>query len=89
MEVTQAIQTYASDKVTKLSRYYDRIPSIEVIIDKGGQIHELEIIVHVERADPYVVRISGTDLYACIDDAVDKLERKLTDHKEKLRNRKH
>jgi ribosome-associated translation inhibitor RaiA len=29
------------------------------------------------------------DAYACIDGCVDKLERQLTDHKEKLRNRKH
>ena len=89
MEITDAIRAYASDKVSKLTRYYDRISSIEVVIDKGGQVHELEVIVHIERSDPSIVKISGTDVYACIDEAVDKLERKLTDHKDKLRNRKH
>lgn len=89
MEITEAIHAYATDKVSKLTRYYDRIPSIEVVIDKGGQVHELEVVVHVERSDPYIVKISGTDVYACLDEAVEKLERKLTDHKEKRRNRKH
>jgi len=89
MEITQAIHAYATEKVSKLTRYYDRIPSIEVIIDKGGQVLELEIVVHVERSDPYIVKMAGSDVYACIDQAGDKLERKLTDHKEKRRNRKH
>lgn len=89
MEITEAIHNFATEKVSKLTRYYDRIPSIEVVIEKGGQAHEVEVIVHVERSDPHVVTISGQDVYACIDQAVDKLERKLTDHKEKLRNRKH
>ena len=43
----------------------------------------------VERHKPFVAKQQGEDLYACIDDVTDKLERQLTDHKERLRNRKH
>lgn len=93
MEITPAIKKYASDKASKLPRYFDRVQSIEVIAQviahKTDQHHELEIIVHVERSDPFVQKTTGADLYACIDEAVDKLERRLTDHKVKLRNRKH
>ncbi|MDH3584642.1 MAG: HPF/RaiA family ribosome-associated protein [Phycisphaerae bacterium] len=36
-----------------------------------------------------MARNANDDVYAGIDDATDKLERQLSDHKKKLRNRKH
>lgn len=91
IEITEAIKEYASDKVAKLPRYYDRVSGIDMIAGKadhsGG--FEVEVIVKAERADPFIATSTGTDLYACIDETVDKLERQLTDHKGKLRNRKH
>ncbi len=89
MEITSAIRDYAQEKVSKLPRYFDRIQSIEVVAQKTDRQHEMEIIVHADKTDPFVCKTSGSDLYACIDEAVDKLERRLTDHKGKLRNRKH
>lgn len=89
MDITPAIRQYASEKASKLPRYFDRIQLIEVIAHKTDGHQELEIIVHVERTDPFVCKSAGSDLYACIDEAVNKLERRLTDHKGRLRNRKH
>ena len=89
MDITPAIRQYAMDKVSKLPRYFDRVQSIEVIAHKNDRQHEMEIIVHVDRSDPFLSKTTGSDLYACIDEAVNKLERQLTDHKDKLRNRKH
>lgn len=90
IDVTPAIREYASTKALKLPRYFDRIQEIDVVLDHGDHNqHLVEIITEAERADPFVARASGLDLYAAIDDAVDKMERQLTDHKEKLRNRKH
>jgi putative sigma-54 modulation protein len=91
IDVTEAIRAYAAEKAGKLPRYFDRVQAIDVILDKGpknGDLH-VEMIVDAEHADPFVANASGADLYACIDDAVNKLERQLTDHKDRLRNRKH
>ena len=87
--ITPAIRDYASEKASKLPKYFDRVAKIEVIADRADHDHEVEIIAHVERADPFICKVSGGDLYKCIDEAVKKIERQLTDHKEKLRNRKH
>ena len=91
IDLTPAMRDYAESKVGKLPRYYDRITSIEVVVDREDhpEHYGLEVIVQVEKADPFVVRVTGEDVYACVDESVDKLERILTDHKEKLRNRKH
>ena len=89
LEVTDAIHDYAEKKTAKLPRYYDRVQQISVVIDKRDREFEVEVIIDVEHADPFLARGKGDDLYACIDNVVEKAERQLTDHKEKIRNRKH
>jgi putative sigma-54 modulation protein len=89
VEITAAMRRYASEKVSKLPRYFDRVHGIDVIVHRTERSHEVEIIVKADRHDPFVGRVSGPDVYACIDGAVDKLERQLTDHKTRFRNRKH
>ena len=89
MELTDTMREYAAAKMEKLPRYYDRIQAIEVVLDKVNQGFEVEVLVTAEHAEPFVAKVSGLDLYACIDESTDKLERQLTDHKDKLRNRKH
>jgi len=89
-EITPAIRDYAESKVDKLPRYFDRVSAIEVVADKMEHDRfQVEIIVDAEHAKDFVAKVDGQDLYGCIDRAVDKLERQLTDHKEKLRNHKH
>ena len=93
MEVTPALKTFAESKANKLLKYYDRIQEIEVILDAGkesGKDHtRVEMIVNAEHKNMFIARHSGNDAYACIDGCMDKLERQLTDHKERYRNRKH
>jgi putative sigma-54 modulation protein len=93
MEVTPPLKAYAEDKVAKLTRYYDRIQEIEVIYDNGkehGIEHtKVEVIVNAEHKNMFVARHSDGDAYACVDACVHKLERVLSDHKKKFRNRKH
>lgn len=90
VDITTPFREYAEDKVNKLPRYYDRITEIAVLADKSDNInYEIEVIVHVERHDPFIAKAIGEDLYACVDETTDKLERQLSEHKQKLRNRKH
>lgn len=90
VDITPAIREYAEQKTARLPRYFDRIQSISVIIGKPDPQHfEVEVVADIEHAKDIVTKRTGEDLYAAIDKAVDKTERQLTDHKEKLRNRKH
>jgi putative sigma-54 modulation protein len=93
MEVTPALKAYAEEKAGKLTRYYDRIQEIEVIYDNGiehGTEHiNVEVIVNAEHKNMFVARHADGDAYACLDACVHKLERVLSDHKKKVRNRKH
>ena len=89
MEVTAPLKTYAEQKAAKLVKYYDRIQEIEVVFDSGKDTMQVEMIVNAEHRNMFIARHSDGDAYACIDGCMDKLERQFTDHKKKVRNRKH
>ena len=89
LDITDAIREYAIEKVSKLEKYFDQILNVEVVADKGHSEFEIEIIVHVGHHEPFIATTQGEDLYATIDQAREKLERQLSDHKQKVKNHKH
>lgn len=93
MDVSPALKSFAEQKANKLLKYYDRIQEIEVILDAGKEQHKdhtrVEMIVNAEHKQMFIAHHSDGDAYVCIDSCVEKLERQLTDHKDKIRNRKH
>lgn len=89
MDVSPALKTHAEQKVGKLTRYYDRIQEIEVVFDAAKDTMQVEVIVNAEHRNMFIARHDGTDAYACLDGCIDKLERQLSEHKKKFRNRKH
>jgi putative sigma-54 modulation protein len=91
MTVTDAIDQHAREKAGKLPRYYDRLSKLEVLIEKAEdhRNYKIEFIAHVDGKDHLVVNTTHEDLYNGVEHAVKKMERQLTDLKEKLRNHKH
>jgi putative sigma-54 modulation protein len=89
MDVSASLKAYAEQKSNKLTRYYDRIQEIEVVFDSGKDSMRVEMIVSAEHRNMFIAHDTQEDAYACIDGCVDKLERQLSEHKKKFRNRKH
>lgn len=89
MGVSEALRNYCQDKAQRLVRFYDRIQAIEVILDGHDGQHTAEMIVHSDGTHPFVASEEQKDAYAAVDLLIDKLERQISRHKEKLRNRKH
>ena len=88
MDVTEAMRAYVNRKIPRLSKYYNRISELEVIVDGEGLVHKIEIIIKVDNRQRLVANHRGEDAYGCFDAALDKIERQLTKHKEKSRNHK-
>ncbi len=89
-EITSKIRSYAEEKAAKLPRFYDRVQSVEVVVSRDGDLNSVEMIVTAAGSQTtFVAKEVGPDVAACIDLLIDKLERQLTKHKEKYRNRKH
>lgn len=90
VQIPEEIRNYVETKAFKLPRFHDRISSIDFILDQeSSDLWTAEAIVKVERTHEFVAKESGPDRFALIDSIVDKLERQLTRHKEKIRDRHH
>ena len=89
MDVTPALKSYAEQKAGKLTKYYDRIQEIEVVFDNGKDITRVEMIVNAEHKNTFIAHHDEADAYAGIDGCISKLERQLSEHKKRHRNRKH
>lgn len=80
IEVTDAMRTYAEDKLGKLERFSDQIVDAKVVMSynerMNGEPAKVEVQVNVPNG---IVRAEerGLDHYAAVDLVVDKLERQL------------
>ena len=74
----------------RLLKYYDLIQEIEVVVEPAekGQ-HHVEMIIDAEHKNMFVANSRCDIVEHCVDDCFHKLERQLTEHKAKHRNRKH
>jgi len=86
--IAEDLKTYGHTKAERLLKYYDKIQAIHVVLDTAGATSSCEMVVVVEHMHELVGRTEADDLRACIDQTVDRLERQLVEHKERIRNRK-
>jgi len=90
VQVADNVRSYAEEKLGKLLKFFDRISSIEMILESTRDTQHAEAVVHVEHNAPLVADAKEPDIIVAIDQVVEKLERQLKKHKESLRDvRKH
>jgi putative sigma-54 modulation protein len=87
--LSDAAKDYARDKAGKLNRFYDRLEGVEVIIGHESRRFNVEMVAKTDHSETFVASEAHEDLYASVDLVMDKMERQLVKHKERLRNRKH
>lgn len=88
MEVTDPIREHAEKKAKKLEKFDDMIQQIDIKFWKENssqEIFSVEIVVDVTNHPEFIAKAEGHDLYLVIDDAVNKVQRQLNDHREKLK----
>jgi putative sigma-54 modulation protein len=85
LEITPAIRDYVVNKLDRVSRHFDHVIDVNVVlcVDKLRQI--VEANVHVRGKDIHAESVEP-DMYAAIDALADKLDRQVIKHKEKLTN---
>lgn len=87
IDLTDSLKNYASEKMGKMSRYFDHMISAEVCLSIERNWHVAEITVFGEGFDMRGEEKS-TDMYNSIDRVIEKLERQLKKHKGKKERRK-
>ncbi len=82
LEITDALRDYVTEKFSRLERHFDRIISVQVILQVEKLKQKIEASLHVAGHD-VVANAEHEDMYAAIDSVIDKLDRQLIKHKEK------
>ena len=83
VEVTPALREYVRSKMDKVSRHFDLVSDAHCILTVEKLRHKAEATISVNGAKIYA-DATEEDMYAAIDGLVDKLDRQVRKHKEKL-----
>ncbi|MGB0466331.1 MAG: ribosome hibernation-promoting factor, HPF/YfiA family [Pontibacterium sp.] len=87
VELTDSMNDYVRTKFEKLERHFDNITNAQVILSVEKQRQKAEGELHVSGAQIFASH-EHDDMYASIDGLIDKLDRQIIKHKEKLKNHK-
>jgi putative sigma-54 modulation protein len=82
LQITPAIRDYVTNKLERVSRHFEDIMDVNVVMSVEKLDRRIEAIVHV-RGKELFVAANDENLYAAIDLLADKLDRQLIKHKEK------
>ena len=83
VEVTEAMRVYVESKIERLERHFDIVSNVHCILTVEKLRHKAEAKVNVNGGTIYADN-TEEDMYAAIDGLVDKLDRRVRKHKEKL-----
>lgn len=85
VDVTQALRAYVSEKSERLTRHFDNLISAHYVLRLEKLEHTAEATIAVGgRTNPIHAVAADADMYAAIDALVDKLDRQVRRHKNKV-----
>mgnify|MGYP000993789196 FL=1 len=85
LEITPALRDYVISKLERITRHFDNVIDVSVILSVDKLNQKAEVTVHLAGKDVYVESVDE-DLYAAIDGLVDKLDRQVQKYKQKLQD---
>jgi putative sigma-54 modulation protein len=93
LEVTTALKAYVRAKLERVLRHFDQVVDINVLLSvqklREKELRQkAEVTLHMKNKDIFVEQ-THEDLYAAIDQLMDKLDRQVCRHKDKVQNHHH
>ena len=88
LDITPAIRDYVVAKLDRVTRHFDDVIDVNVVMSVDKLRHKVEVNLHARGKDIHVEAIEP-DMYAAIDALADKLDRQVLKHKEKRELRRH
>ncbi len=93
LEVTPALREYVLTKLDRVTRHFDQVVDITVLLSVEKQREKdkrqrAEVTLHAKGKEIFVEQ-THEDLYAAIDQLMDKLDRQVCRHKDKLQDHHH
>jgi putative sigma-54 modulation protein len=88
LDITPAIRDYVMAKLDRVTRHFDDVIDVNVVMSVDKLRHKVEVNLHARGKDIHVEAIEP-DMYAAIDALADKLDRQVLKHKEKRALHRH
>lgn len=84
VDITDPLRDYVDEKFAKLERHFDQITNVHVILNVEKLTQKAEATVHLSGGEIFATS-EHEDMYAAIDGLIDKLDRQVVKHKEKMK----
>jgi putative sigma-54 modulation protein len=93
LEVTPALREYVITKLDRVLRHFDQVIDGNVVLSvdnhkEKDKRQRVEVNLHLKGKDIFVESANG-DMYAAIDLLVDKLDRQVVRHKDRVQGHQH
>ncbi len=93
LEVTPALRAYVTSKMDRIKRHFDQVVDVKVLLSvenmKEKDLRQkAECNIHIKGVDLFA-ESTHEDLYAAVDDLVDKLDRQVVKHKDRVQKHQH
>lgn len=90
LEVTPALRSYVISKLDRITRHFDQVVDVKVLLSVEKQKEKekrqrAECNIHVKGSDLFA-ESAHADLYAAVDELVDKMDRQVVRHKDRLQD---
>ena len=87
-QLSEASQEKISAKAEKLTRIFDRLTAIDVIVDLSDEANpKVDLKVAAEHKHDFVAHDQSESLMASVDNVIEKMEQQLRKYKEKVQER--
>lgn len=83
IEITDSLRSYLGTKLARIERHFDNMTDIHCVLTVEKLEHKAEATIHVGGGTLHAEQVDE-NMYAAIDILVDKLDRQVKKHKEKL-----
>ena len=83
LDITPRMRDYAAGKFKRIKRHFNRVTQIHCILTAEKSQYKAEATVHLSQGRLYADAVRH-DLRAAVDELVEKLDRQVLRHKEKL-----
>jgi len=83
IDVTDSLRDYVNSKMERVERHFDIISKAHVVLSVEKQRQKAEATLQVKGNRVFAESVEE-DMYAAIDSLVDKLDRQVKKHKEKI-----
>jgi putative sigma-54 modulation protein len=85
IDITDSLRNYVGTKLARLERHFDNMTDIHCILTVEKLLHKAEATIYLGGGKVHADSTEAT-MYAAIDTLVDKLDRQVKKHKEKLQD---